>query len=190
VFLDAVNAPITSVVLAPGASAVVSARLTVPAGAAVGTVEVGVLTATGAVTLATDNATDVTTIVAGNLNLTKAVSPLGNQTPGTDLTYTVNYQNLGSATLTTIVMYDAVPTWTQFQVGSATTGTAPASVTAITAAYSNDNGATWAYAPVSGGGGAPAGYDANVTNVRWVFTGDLLAGGSSITGVGFTVRIQ
>ena len=190
VFLDATSTPITSVLLAPGASAIVTARLTVPAGASIGTVEIGVLTATGQVTLATDNATDVTTIVAGNLSLVKSVNPAGNQAPGTDLTYTVDYQNLGSASVTAIVLYDAIPTWTQFQVGSATSGTAPASVTAITIEYSDDNGATWTYAPASGGGGAPAGYDANVTNVRWVFTGDLLAGGSSTAGVGFSVRIQ
>lgn len=190
VFLDVTSTPITSVLLAPGASVAVTVRLTVPAGAAVGTVEVGVLSATGQVTLASDDATDVTTIVAGNLDLAKSVNPAGNQVPGTDLTYTVDYQNLGSATLTAIVIYDAMPTWTQFQVGSATSGTAPASVTAITIEYSDDNGATWTYAPASGGGGAPAGYDANVTNVRWVFTGDLLAGGSSTAGVGFTVRIQ
>jgi uncharacterized repeat protein (TIGR01451 family) len=190
VFLDAGNSPIASVTLAPGASQNITVRLTVPAGVVVGTVEVGVMSATGQVTLASDNATDVTTIVAGNLSLTKAVSPVGPQVPDTDLTYTVDYQNLGGGSLTTIVIYDAVPTWTQFQVGSATAGTAPATVTGIAIEYSNDNGATWAYAPASGGGGAPAGYDASVTNVRWVFTGDLLAGASSTTGIGFTVRIQ
>jgi uncharacterized repeat protein (TIGR01451 family) len=190
VFLDAFNAPISSVVLAVGASAVVNVRLTVPAGVSVGTVEVGTMTATGQVTLATDNATDVTTITAGNLSLTKSVAPLGNQVPGTDLTYTVDYQNLGSSTLTNIVIYDALPAWTQFQVGSTSTGTAPATITGIAVQYSDDNGATWAYAPASGGGGAPAGYDANVTNVRWVFTGNLLAGASSTAGVGFSVRIQ
>ena len=106
------------------------------------------LSATGQVTLATDNATDITTIVAGNLTLTKSVSPVGDQVPGTDLSYTVDYQNLGSSDLTTIVIYDAVPAWTQYQVGSAVTGTAPASITSITIEYSDDNGATWAYAPV------------------------------------------
>jgi uncharacterized repeat protein (TIGR01451 family) len=190
VFLDAASAPISSVTLAPGASAPVNVRLTVPAGATVGTVEVGVMTATGAVTLVSDDATDITTITAGNLTLNKSVSPSGNQVPGTDLTYTVDYQNVGSSTLNTIVVYDAVPAWTQFKVGSSTTGTAPATVTGIAVQYSNNNGATWAYAPASGGGGAPAGYDANVTNVRYVFTGNLLAGASSTTGVGFTVRIQ
>ncbi|HET6350133.1 MAG TPA: hypothetical protein VFH88_13720 [Candidatus Krumholzibacteria bacterium] len=190
VFLDVLNAPISSVTLAPGASAAVNVRLTVPAGVSVGTVEVGVLTATGQSTLVSDNATDITTITAGNLSLTKSVNPSGDQVPGTDLTYTVDYQNLGGSTLNTIVVYDAIPAWTQFQVGSATTGTAPATITGINVQYSNDNGATWAYAPASGGGGAPAGYDATVTNVRWVFTGSLLSGASSTTGIGFTVRIQ
>ena len=190
VFFDALNNPITNVAIGPGAAVNITVRLTVPAGTAVGTVEVGVLSATGQATLATDNATDVTTIVAGNLSLVKSVSPVGDQVPGTDLSYTVDYQNLGSDDLTTIVIYDAVPAWTQFQVGSAVTGTAPVSIASITIEYSDDNGATWVYAPASGGGGAPAGYDANVTNVRWVFAGNLLAGGSSTTGVGFTVRIQ
>lgn len=190
VFLDALNNPIASVALAPGASAAVNVRLTVPAGVSIGTVEVGVMTATGQVTLASDTATDVTTVTAGNLSLTKSVSPAGDQLPGTDLTYTVDYQNLGASTLDTIVIYDAIPAWTQFQVGSTTTGTAPATITGITVEYSDDNGATWTYAPASGGGGAPAGYDANVTNVRWVLAGNLLAGASSSTGVGFTVRIQ
>jgi uncharacterized repeat protein (TIGR01451 family) len=190
VFYDAGGSPITSVTLAAGASANITARLTVPAGATVGTIETGVLTATGQVTLVFDNATDVTSIVAGNLALNKSVSPVGDQVPGTDLTYTVDYQNIGTYGLTNIVIYDAMPSFTEFQVGSETTGTAPAGVTGITVEFSDDNGATWTYAPVSGGGGAPAGYDGNVTNVRWVFTGNLAAGDASTAGVGFTVRIQ
>lgn len=190
VFLDALSAPISSVTLAPGAAANIFVRLTVPAGTSLGTVDVGLLAATGQVTLATDNATDLTTITAGNLALNKSVNPTGDQLPGTSLAYTVDYQNLGTTALSSIVIYDAVPAWTQFQVGSSTSGTAPASITGIAVQYSDDNGATWTYVPVSGGGGAPAGYDANVTNVRFVFTGSLLAGASSTTGVGFTVRIQ
>lgn len=57
--------------------------------------------------------------------------------------------------------------------------------------YSNDGGTTWTYVPVSGGGGAPAGYDRNVTNVRWVFTGSLSNVPPNNSGsVGFTVRIR
>jgi uncharacterized repeat protein (TIGR01451 family) len=190
VFYDVGNNPITAVTLAPGASENITVRLTVPAGATVGTVETGVLTATGQATLVRDDATDVTVIVAGNLQLTKSAAPPGNQLPGTDLTYTVEYLNIGTDALTAIVVYDAVPNWTWFQVGSATTGTPPASVTGVAVAYSADNGATWAYVPGSGGGGAPAGYDANVTNVRYTLTGDIAAGDGSTIGLGFAVRIM
>ncbi len=190
VFYDALGNPVASVTLASGASANITARLTVPAGATVGTVETGVLTATGQVTLVFDTATDVTTIVAGNLLLTKSVSPVGDQLPGTDLAYTVDYQNIGTFDLTNIVIYDAIPSFTHFQVGSESIGAAPAGITGITVEFSDDSGATWTYAPASGGGGAPAGYDANVTNLRWIFAGNIAAGAAAATGVGFTVRIQ
>lgn len=189
VFYDITSTPITSVALAAGASATVIARLTVPAGAPIGTVETGTLSATGQVTLVRDDAVDVTIIVAGNLDLTKAVAPLGDQVPGTELTYTTDYQNIGAATLQTVVILDAMPAFTQFKVGSATIGTPPVSITGVTPSYSNDGGATWSYVPVSGGGGAPASFDANVTNVRFVLAGTLPAGAASTLGVGFTVRI-
>jgi uncharacterized repeat protein (TIGR01451 family) len=190
VFYDALNNPINTVTLAPGASENITARLTVPAGATVGTVETGTLTATGQTTFVTDDATDVTVIVAGNLQLTKGVAPPGNQLPGADLTYTVDYRNIGTDALTAIVVYDALPNWTWFQVGSATTGTPPATITGITVEYSDDSGATWTYVPASGGGGAPAGYDANVTNVRYLLTGNIAAGDGSTVGLEFAVRIM
>jgi uncharacterized repeat protein (TIGR01451 family) len=190
VFYDAANNPITSVTLGPGASENITVRLTVPAGATVGTVETGVLTATGQVSLSTDDATDVTVIVAGNLQLTKSVAPVGNQLPGTDLTYTVDYRNIGPDALTSVVVFDAIPSWTWFQVGSASTGTPPGTITVIDVEYSDDNGATWTYLPSSGGGGAPAGFDANVTNVRYVMTGNIAAGDGAAVGLGFAVRIM
>ena len=190
VFYDAANNPIATVTLAPGASENITVRLTVPAGATIGTVETGTLTATGQTTPAVDSATDVTVIVAGNLQLTKSVLPAGNQLPGADLTYTVDYQNIGTDALTAIVVYDALPVWTWYQVGSESIGTPPASVTAVTVEFSNNSGATWTYVPASGGGGAPAGYDANVTNVRYLLTGDIAAGDGSAVGLEFAVRIQ
>ncbi|NIM18793.1 MAG: hypothetical protein GTO51_00860 [Candidatus Latescibacteria bacterium] len=189
VFYDVLNNPIVSIAVAPGVSDTVYARLTVPGGATMGTVETGVLTATGQVTLVTDSATDVTVIVAGNLQLTKSVNPVGNQIPGTELTYTTDYQNIGTDSLTSVIVYDAIPTFTQFRVGSASTGVPPASITSITPEYSDDGGATWTYVPVSGGGGAPANFDANVTNVRFVMVGSIAAGEGSATGLSFIVRI-
>lgn len=189
VFYDALNNPITDVTLAPGASADIVVRLTVPAGAALGTVETGTLTVTGNATAASDVAVDVTVIVAGNLQLTKSVTPGGDQPPGSELTYSTDYQNIGTDSLQAVVIYDAVPSFTQFKVGSASIGTPPPSVTSITPEYSDDGGATWTYVPVSGGGGAPANFDANVTNVRFVMTGTLPPGSASSVGVSFIVRI-
>jgi uncharacterized repeat protein (TIGR01451 family) len=152
-------------------------------------VETATLTATGNVTLVSDNAIDLTAIVAGNLQLTKAVSPPGNQVPGTELTYTTDYQNLGTDSLTTLVIVDPIPAFTQYKVGSANAGTFPAAVTGVTPQFSNDGGASWSYSPVSGGGGAPANFDSLVTNVRFVFAGYLEPGDASTVGVSFVVRI-
>ncbi|UCH83879.1 MAG: hypothetical protein JSW50_15805 [Candidatus Latescibacterota bacterium] len=189
VFYDALNNVITDVTLAPGASVAISVQLIVPGTATVGMVETATLSATGNVTLVSDSAIDITAIVAGNLQLTKAVSPPGNQVPGTELTYTTDYQNLGTDSLTTIVIVDPIPAFTQYRVGSADAGTFPAAVTGITPQFSTDGGATWAYSPVSGGGGAPANFDASVTNVRFVFAGHLEPGDASAVGVSFVVRI-
>ena len=168
---------------------IVIAQLFVPVTATLGMVETGTLTATGNVTLVSDDVVDVTVVTAGDLQLVKSVAPVGPQTPGAQLTYTTGYQNLGVDSLATIVIIDAVPAFTQFRVGSAATGTPPASITGITPAYSNDGGATWTYTPVSGGGGAPPSYDANVTHVRFVLAGVLEPGGASAVGVSFAVRI-
>jgi len=189
VFYDVLNNPMASAFLAPGASVTVIAQLFIPATATLGTVETGTLTATGNVTLVSDDVVDVTVITAGDLQITKSVAPPGAQIPGTELTYTTSYQNLGTDSLTSIVILDAVPAFTQFRVGSAAVGTPPASITGITAQYSNDGGATWTYTPVSGGGGAPANFDAGVTHVRFVLAGDLEPGGASTIGVSFVVRI-
>jgi hypothetical protein len=188
-FFDLANNPIAAVTLASGASQDVIVQISIPGGVPLGTVETGTVRVTGNGTGATDAVTDVTTIVAGNLVLTKSVNPAGAQLPGTVLAYRTDYSNVGTADLTTIVVYDAMPAWTQYRVGSASQGTLAPGITGITIEFSNDGGATWTYAPVSGGGGAPANYDANVTNVRWTLAGTLAGGSGTNDGVSFTVRI-
>ncbi len=188
-FFDLANNPIASVTLVAGASQDVIVQLSIPGGVAVGTIETGTITVTGNGTGATDSAIDVTTIVAGNLVLAKFVSPVGNQLPGTELTYRTDYSNVGTADLTNIVIYDAIPAWTQFRMASATNGTLAAGITAMTVEYSSDGGGSWAYVPVDGAGGAPAGFDALVTNVRWTLTGTLAGGDSTVDGVSLIVRI-
>jgi len=188
-FFDLANNPIPSVTLVAGASQDVIVQVSIPGGVAVGTIETGTITVTGNGTGATDSAVDVTTIVAGNLVLTKFVNPVGDQLPGTELTYRTDYANVGVAGLTNIVIYDAIPAWTQFRVGSESDGTLAPGITAMAAEFSSDGGATWVYVPASGGGGAPAGFDANVTNVRWILTGTLAGGDGTADGVSLIVRI-
>ncbi len=121
-----------SAVLAPGASVTVIAQLFVPATATLGMVETGTLTATGNVTLVSDDVVDVTVITAGDLQLTKSVAPMGPQVPGTELTYTTNYQNLGTMFSRRSLSSTPCRRSRSYQVGSEDIGTPPASITAIT----------------------------------------------------------
>lgn len=131
-----------------------------------------------------------------NVGLTKSVSPSGSPLPGADLTYTIAFSNTGAAAATNFRLTDPNPggtlrinTNTDFKVGSVT-GAIPAGLTAAIA-YSNDNGATYTYTPVSAGGGASAGYDRNVTHIRWVFTGSFSQIAPNNAGsVSFTVKIR
>ncbi|HEU4365640.1 MAG TPA: hypothetical protein VFT13_09275 [Candidatus Krumholzibacteria bacterium] len=128
--------------------------------------------------------------VVGNVRLELTVDPTGPQLPGSELTYAMRYRNLGTKSIANIVILDRVPDHTQFKVGSAQIGTPPPSVASITPQYSSDGGATWTYVPMSGGGGAPPSFDANVTHVRFLLVGLLHSGIVPTVGVSFTVRIR
>jgi hypothetical protein len=85
---------------------------------------------------------------------------------------------------------DQIPANTDFKVGTVTNNLGTTGLTVVVA-YSNDGGATWTYTPVSGTGGAPAGYDRTVTDVRWTFSGNLSQTSPNNSGnVAFTVRIR
>jgi hypothetical protein len=175
---------LSGVNVAAGAQQTIYVKVYVPSSEAVGAVDTGIVKVTNdhAVSLSRQ---DTTTIVGGNLKMTKSVTSYNaadtatlNQ-PGDELEYSVAYQNLAAKQLTQMYIYDTIPLYTGFKVASATGGTA--------IAYSSDNGATWVYTPVSGGGSAPAGYDYAVTNIRW--TVGALDGGATGT-VTFRVRIK
>lgn len=131
------------------------------------------------------------------INLVKSVSPSGDQLPGTDLTYQIAFTNSGNAAANNFRLTDPDPsttlklnTNTDFKVGSVASALGTTGLT-LAVTYSNDNGATYAYTPVSAGGGAPAGYDRNVTHIRWAFTGSLSQTAPNNTGnVSFVVRIR
>ena len=127
-----------------------------------------------------------------NVGLQKSVTPnsAAQLIPGADLTYTIAFTNTGTAGASSLVVTDPIPGNTDFKIGSVTSSLGTTGLT-VSVAYSNDNGSTWTYTPVSGGGGALSGYDRNVTNIKWTFTGNLSQTSPNNTGnVGFTSRIR
>ena len=127
-----------------------------------------------------------------SISLQKSVSPSGaaQVIPGADLTYTIGFTNGGTASGSTLVIIDPVPANTDFKVGSITNNLGTTGLTAVVA-YSNNGGSTYVYTPVSGAGGAPAGYDRSVTNIRWTFSGNLSQTPPNNAGsVSFIARIR
>jgi uncharacterized repeat protein (TIGR01451 family) len=118
------------------------------------------------------------------------MDPAARQTPGTDLTYSITYKNTGGLGAASLVVLDNIPAQTDFKVGSESHSTPlPAALTSVLVEYFDSSTSTWITNPASGGGGAPAGYNRNITRVRWTFSGTLNA--ASTTGsVSFTVRIK
>lgn len=105
--------------------------------------------------------------------------------PGEVIIYNVQIVNSGTGIGTNVVLTDDLSPYGSFYLGAGTpfsfTDSSPVSGLSLSAPqYSNNNGTTWLYPPVSGGGGAPAGYDGNVTNWRIPMTGTIRAGGSFI----------
>ena len=127
-----------------------------------------------------------------NVTLQKSVTPSGaaQLVPGADLTYTIDFTNGGTAVASSLMVTDPIPPNTDFKVGSVTNSLGTTGLT-VAVAYSNNGGSTYVYTPVSGGGGAPAGYDRSVTNIRWTFTGNLSQISPNNTGsVTFIARIR
>jgi uncharacterized repeat protein (TIGR01451 family) len=173
-----------------------SFSIALPSGVGNGTV----LTATATIGGATSEFSNNVTIANAPplIGLVKSVSPTGTQLPGTDLTYTIAFTNTGGQSAVNFILTDPNPadttlklnTNTDFKVGSVVNTLGTTGLT-VGVSYSNDNGATFAYTPVSGGGGASAGYDRNVTHIRWAFTGALSQISPNNTGnISFVVKIR
>jgi len=92
---------------------------------------------------------------------------------GTDITYSEDFSNTGGVPLTLNVITIPIPSSTCFTLGSASTPSLPAG---LTAAISYVSSANSAYTPSSGACGSIAtGYDTLVNQVLWTFTGTLNA---------------
>lgn len=125
------------------------------------------------------------------LTLAKSVSPQTGVGPGVELTYTLDFANAGGYDAEAVVLADDVPPEVAFRVGSEQSSL-PGGITAAVA-FSSDGGATWTYLPVSGGCGAPAGYDACVRALRWSLSGSLPpdSGGAGVQGsAGFVAVVR
>ncbi|GFE57585.1 DUF11 domain-containing protein [Geobacter sp. AOG1] len=109
--------------------------------------------------------------------------------PGQIITYTLLTTNSGLGIATSVVLSDAMSPYIAWGVNSfganvpfqMIDGSPAAGLTLGTPVYSNDNGATWTYVPSSGAGGAPVGYDGNVTNWRIPMTGTMNGNGANFT---------
>lgn len=196
----------TGVITAGNSSIVVKFRVTVNSGVLPATIN-NTATVTypkvlsGAITPQTINTNTTTTPTSAsppNVGLVKSVTPDGVQMPGTELTYTIAFTNTGGAPAANFRLTDPDPsnaalrlnTNTDFKIGSITNSLGTTGL-AATVSYSNDNGVTYAYTPVSAGGGAPVGFDRNVTHIRWSFTGNLNPIAPNNNGsVSFSVRIR
>jgi uncharacterized repeat protein (TIGR01451 family)/fimbrial isopeptide formation D2 family protein len=117
---------------------------------------------------------------------------LSTQAPGSDISYSVTFTNSGGSFASNFVITDPIPTNTDIKVGSEShTTPLPTGLTGVAVEYFDISTSTWIANPVSGGGGAPAGYNRNITIIRWTFTGQLSQLAPNNTGnVRFTVRIR
>jgi uncharacterized repeat protein (TIGR01451 family) len=136
-----------------------------------------------------DSASVSVTINPGPLlNVTKT-SSTATATPGQIIRYTVHVSNIGYSVATAVVAVDKFSPFTAFRLNTFgvgqnvqfSQGTPTSGVLLGTVTYSSDNGSTYAYTPASGGGGAPAGYDANVTNMRVPMTGSMVGVGGNFS---------
>lgn len=116
--------------------------------------------------------------------------------PGGTILYTITTTNSGAGPSTTNVLTDTMSpftaldlTYNSSQVFQLIQGSTTSSLTLGTPVYSSDNGLTWTYTLVSGGGGAPAGFDAAVTNFRIPMTGSMNGGGASYT-IRYNTRVE
>ena len=129
------------------------------------------------------------TVIRPSMSVSRGLTPSGTQPPGTELTHTISITNSGTASAASLVLADSLGTNSDFKLGSVQTNL-PGGIT-VALEYSNDGGASWTYAPVSAGCGAPPSFDGCVNRIRWRLLSSLSAVPPNNTGnVQFVSRIR
>jgi hypothetical protein len=136
--------------------------------------------------LRTDQIRTQTQCISPNLVITKSVD-LVNALPGQDLTYAIVATAGGLSNATSVAVVEPIPNDAGLRMGSITFNPGTTSLTS-TVSYSDDNGASWTYVPVSGACGAPPGYDYCVTHVRWTLSGIIMPSQSFTLGLSARVK--
>jgi uncharacterized repeat protein (TIGR01451 family) len=123
--INSPDAVITNVAgLVAGASTSLIIRVSAPSSAANGAVDTMTFTATPTGTVNTVGASaaqsniDQTTVVTGQIEMTLAASPSGSQLPTTVITYTISFQNVGAASVSSLLITDGIPVNTTYVAGS------------------------------------------------------------------------
>ncbi len=185
-------------VAANGGSQTLYVRVLAPAGQPIGRTDVNTLTASCTIASAsvTATASETTTVVGGDLRLTKsAVSYVGSSTtvrdanaavalPGDQILYTVVAQNIGTGNLTQVVVSDPLPSYTSFVSASASI-----SGFSGTVLYSTD-GSTWSTtAPTALASGQTLYVAVDTNGDNTITSADTLPPGATIT-LSFRVQVQ
>ena len=179
--------------LAPGASIEVCVRVFVPANASIGNTTPVAVTATLGAALAADDAIDVITVIDGNLDLQKSNTPTGAVAPGGSITYTTEFRQLGSANISNVFVFDAIPANSTLVIaGTLPTALLPSGVTKTVGSgdgsdyfdYSTDGGLSWTTWSATAPTNSP-----KVTNIRLDLSAAAVTPGQSGTFT-FTVTID
>jgi uncharacterized repeat protein (TIGR01451 family) len=184
--------PMTQVQDSGAASKIYEVELPLPAFGSDGTWTAVVTASEGTEGTITHQGTAVLLVGAPLLTILKSASS-ATANPGDLITYTIQVVNAGTGPATAIVLDDAMSPYTALRIAYDGSDPlpfrlvgAPGGLTPGAPVYSDNDGATYGYGPLSSGGsGAPAGHDGSVTHWQLPMNGSLNG-----NGAGFSMRYQ
>jgi len=142
--------------------------------------------------------------IPGNFTITPAYPNLlilksankASANPGDVITYTIQVKNTGIGSAYTTTLTDSFGNYYALAISaysgspfSFTDGSPVSGLTLGTPQYSSNGGSTYTYTPVSGAGGAPAGYDGLVTNWKIIMNGNMYGSGGNFT-LNYQVKVK